>query len=178
MSPPAPATRPCASPHSAPAAWLRSAAPEPERPPPEPAPDDVRRGQMRHHMHELERLSRELGENRATRMGGWTPFNRRLFLDILADTGKVSHACECVDLSKQSAYALRARDPVFAAGWNAAAELARDALADSVLERALAGSTETITRNGEVVAERHRHDGRLAMAVLARLDRRCDRSAA
>jgi hypothetical protein len=37
--------------------------------------------------------------------------------------------------------------------------------------------TETITKDGKIVAERHRHDNRLSMAVLHRLDKRCDRAA-
>ena len=110
------------------------------------------------------------------RRDGWTPFCRRLFLEVLAETGRVSRACEYAQLTKQSAYALRARDPVFAASWDAACELARMPLADALYERALDGVTETITRDGEVVAERHRHDSRLSIAVLNRLDKRCDRA--
>ena len=109
------------------------------------------------------------------RTDGWTPFARRLFLEVLAETGRVSRACEYAQLTKQSAYALRARDPLFAASWDAACELARAPLADALYERAPDGVTETITRDGEVVAERHRHDSRLSIAVLHRLDRRCDR---
>jgi hypothetical protein len=111
------------------------------------------------------------------RRDGWTPFARRLFLEVLAETGRVSRACAYAGLSKQSAYALRARDTVFATGWDAACELARAPLADALYEQAIDGVTETITRNGEVVAERHRHDSRLSIAVLHRLDRRCDRAA-
>ncbi len=111
------------------------------------------------------------------RRDGWTPFARRLFLQVLGETGRVSLACEYAQLSKQSAYALRARDPVFAAGWDAACEIARAPLADALYERAVEGVTDTITRNGEVVAERHRHDSRLSVAVLHRLDKRCDRAA-
>lgn len=48
---------------------------------------------------------------------GWTPFARRLFLEVLSETGRVSTACDYARLTRQSAYALRARDPVFAAGW-------------------------------------------------------------
>ena len=110
------------------------------------------------------------------RRDGWTPFARRLFLEVLAETGRVSQACEYAQLTKQSAYALRARDPLFAASWDAACELARAPLADALYERALDGVTETITRDGEVVAERHRHDSRLSIAVLHRLDKRCDRA--
>jgi hypothetical protein len=111
------------------------------------------------------------------RFDGWTPFARKLFLSVLADTGRVGRACEYTQRSRQAAYALRARDPAFAASWDAACELARAPLADALYERALDGTTETITRNGEVVAERHRHDNRLSMAVLHRLDKRCDQAA-
>ena len=107
---------------------------------------------------------------------GWTPFARRLFLEVLSETGRVSTACDYARLTRQSAYALRARDPVFAAGWDAACELARAPLADALYEQAVDGVTETITRDGEVVATRHRFDSRLSIAVLHRLDKRCDRA--
>jgi hypothetical protein len=111
-----------------------------------------------------------------TRRDGWTPFARRLFLEVLAETGRVRLACEYAGLTKQSAYALRARDRMFAAGWDAACELARAPLADALYEKAIDGVTDTITKDGEVVAERHRFDSRLSIAVLHRLDRRCDRA--
>ncbi|NUT00799.1 MAG: hypothetical protein HOP96_07475, partial [Sphingomonas sp.] len=111
------------------------------------------------------------------RKDGWTPFARRLFLEVLAETGRVSLAVEYCQLTKQSAYALRARDPLFAASWDAACELARAPLADALYEKALDGVTETITKDGEVVATRHRYDSRLSIAVLHRLDKRCDRAA-
>jgi hypothetical protein len=111
------------------------------------------------------------------RYDGWTPFARRFFLQTLAETGRVSEACRWAQLSKQSAYALRARDPLFAAGWDAACEIARTQLADALFEKAIDGVTETIVKDGEVVAERHRFDSRLSIAVLHRLDKRCDRAA-
>lgn len=110
------------------------------------------------------------------RHDGWTPFARKLFLQVLAETGRVKLACEYCRLSTQSAYALRHRDPVFAAGWDAACELARAPLADALYERAMDGYEETITRDGEVVATRHKFDSRLSIAVLHRLDKRCDRA--
>ena len=45
------------------------------------------------------------------RKDGWTPFNRRLFLQVLSESGRVSLGCEYTRLTRQSAYALRARDP-------------------------------------------------------------------
>lgn len=94
----------------------------------------------------------------------------------MAQTGRVTFAAECAGLSRQSASALAQRDPLFAAGWNAAALLARDPLAADIAEKARDGIIETVSRNGEVVATRHRYDGRLSMAVLSRLDKRCDRA--
>jgi len=95
---------------------------------------------------------------------------------VLAETGRVTTACNYAQLTKQSAYALRARDPLFAASWDAACELARAPLADALYERALDGVTETISKDGQVIAERHRYDSRLSVSVLNRLDRRCDRA--
>lgn len=117
-----------------------------------------------------------LGTAAAARRDGWRPEARRTFLEVVAETGRITLACQCCRMSPQSAYALRARDPVFAASWDAACELARQPLADALYERALCGVTETISRDGKVIAERHRHDNRLSMAVLQRLDRRCERS--
>ena len=107
---------------------------------------------------------------------GWSPSARKLFLQVLAETGRVGTASEYTGLSRQSAYALRARDPLFAAGWDAACELARAPLADALYEKALDGVTDTITKDGAVVATRHRFDSPLSIAVLNRLDKRCDRA--
>lgn len=86
--------------------------------------------------------------NTPGRRDGWTPFARRLFLSVLAETGRVSRACNYAQLSPQSAYALRHRDVLFAAGWDAACALAREPLADALYEQAVDGVTETIRRDG------------------------------
>ena len=112
----------------------------------------------------------------SVRKDGWSAFARKLFLQVLAETGRVSTACECAAMPRQAAYALRARDPLFAAGWDAACEIARAPLADALYEKALDGVTDTISKDGEVVATRHRFDSRLSIAVLHRLDKRCDRA--
>jgi hypothetical protein len=110
------------------------------------------------------------------RRDGWTPFLRKLFLQVIADTGRLTLACEYTGLTRQSAYALATRDPLFAAGWDAAAMFARRPVNDTMTEQALEGITETITRPDGVVVTRHRFDTRLSIAVLNRLDKRCDRA--
>jgi len=68
----------------------------------------------------------------------------------------------------------RRRDGVFALAWDAALVLAREAAEQVLADRALNGVTETIYYRGEAVGARTRFDGRLLLAHLARLDKRCE----
>ncbi len=112
---------------------------------------------------------------RAVRCGGWSADKQADFLRAMATGGDVMAACKVTGLSVASAYALRTRrqGALFALGWDAAVLVARARLADELLARALNGQTETIVRDEESV-RRHRHDNRLAMAMLTRLDRRAE----
>src|SRR3546814_10212211 len=114
-------------------------------------------------------------ETRRLRHDGWTPEKMRLFLSRLAECGVVKEGCLACGMSARSAYNLRDRDPLFAAGWEAACVLARPRLADEAFSRALNGIVERIYKDGMIVAERHRYDNKLTMAVLGRLDARHDR---
>jgi hypothetical protein len=113
------------------------------------------------------------GPARALRHDGWTPEKERIFFLTLASTGVVADACRACGMSRDSAYSRRNRASgrAFALAWDAAHILARPALADDLQSRVRHGVIDKIYRNGELVAERHRHDNRLAMAVLTRLDR-------
>ena len=115
-------------------------------------------------------------ETRHYRRDGWTPSARAAFLETLARSGVVTDACREVNLSSQAAYGLRNRDRLFAAGWDAAVSMARPRLADELFHRAVNGTVDQIWKDGEVVGERHRHDSRLSIAVLNRLDARTDRA--
>lgn len=110
---------------------------------------------------------------RSVRADGWTPARQKLFLQLMAEGHTITHACAAVGMSVTSAYVLRrsARGAAFALGWQAAVLLARDHLADRLLERAVHGTCETITRPDGAVVTRQRHDNRLAMHMLSRLDR-------
>ena len=115
-------------------------------------------------------------ETRRLRREGWTPERKRLFLERLAECGVIVEACEAAGMSARSAYNLRDRDPLFAAGMEAASAMARPYLAHEAWSRAVNGVVERIYRDGVVVAERHRYDNRLTMSVLGRLDARIDRA--
>ncbi|WP_442802176.1 hypothetical protein [Sphingobium sp. CR2-8] len=111
------------------------------------------------------------------RVDGWSPARQRRFLEVLAATGVIMLACEAVRITARSAYTLRQRrdGAAFRLGWDAAILIARARLADTLLARAIMGTEETIRKdpdNHEIT--RHRHDNRLAMSMLARLDRMAD----
>jgi hypothetical protein len=113
---------------------------------------------------------------RALRHDGWTPDKERIFLTTLAATGVIADACRACRMSRDAAYSRRnsSAGRPFALGWKAALVLARPVLADELMSRVRSGLIERVYRGGELVAERHRHDNRLAMAVLTRLDRQVE----
>lgn len=130
---------------------------------------------MSHHTPSLAALAP--APHASERRDGWTPARQRIFLETLAAAGMVGDACEEAGLSRRSAYNLRfhREGAAFRLGWDAAILIARARLADDLLARALEGQEDVITRDefsGEVV--RRRHDNRLAMSMLARLDRMAD----
>ena len=108
---------------------------------------------------------------RAERHDGWTGQRMAMFCALLAETGIVTDACIAVGMSTTSAYSARRRNPLFAAAWDEALGLARNRLADALLERSLTGCVEKYYRDGELVGEKRILDNRLGMAILRRLDR-------
>lgn len=105
------------------------------------------------------------------RHDGWTGEKMAQFCEVLAETAVVAEACEEVGRHISGAYALRRRNPVFAAAWDAALTIARERLADTLLARAMEGNAELIYRDGEMVGRREVIDNRLGLAILGRLDR-------
>jgi len=177
---PAPTPAEAARPRPAPA----PAAPAPAPPAPEPAgpahPNAMTSLHLPATVDPLEPADQDtaFARTRRLRHDGWTPDRMRTFLERFAECGVVSEACQAAGMSARAAYNLRDRDPLFAAGWDAACLKARPRLADEAFARAMTGVVERIYKDGVVVAERHRHDNRLTMSVLARLDARFDRAVA
>ncbi|MFS0772144.1 hypothetical protein [Sphingomonas sp. 1P08PE] len=111
------------------------------------------------------------------RADGWTCDRQRTFLAALAEGSTVEAAAALVGLSPQSAYGFRQRahGAAFALGWRAALLLQRDKLVDTLTSRAFDGQVDTFTRADGTEVTRHRHDNRLALALLSRLDRIAER---
>ena len=104
----------------------------------------------------------------------FTPELMARFCDVLSETGRVTAACRAVGKHRDTIYAHRRTNPLFAMALESARADARQRLADGLLEEALEGSIEYFYRNGELVGERHYRDNRLALALLRRLDRMAD----
>ncbi|WP_158611029.1 hypothetical protein [Aurantiacibacter spongiae] len=104
-----------------------------------------------------------------TRHDGWTPDRQARFLRELGATHCVSRAARSVGMSRQSAYALRARSKgePFDRAWSAALLCRFDALAEAAMERALNGVEVPHFHRGEVVGTSRRFDERLTVALLA-----------
>ena len=182
--PPAPQSRPCSTPHSAPVAWLRAEPPvlgEDEGPPPTAhVPEDIVAKVLTDPTLLAEVLKRAAiptpasspeGSGGSVRHDGWTGERMARFLEVLADTGIVAEACRVVGMSREGAYALRNRDPVFDAAWTAAQSKARPLVADGLLERSITGTVEHYYRDGVLVGERRHYESWLGLAVLKRLDK-------
>ncbi|MBW8752749.1 MAG: hypothetical protein JF595_01140 [Sphingomonadales bacterium] len=56
----------------------------------------------------------------------WTPVLKARFLRNLAGGANVRASCASVGMSREAAYKLRRRDPIFAYVWDAALVLARE----------------------------------------------------
>lgn len=122
----------------------------------------------------------EPGVPDSTRYDGWTAEKQKRFLTALSLGHPITRACAIVDMSRQSAYALRnaARGAAFRLAWDAALLRSRDVLADELMERALNGDRTTVTADDGRTVTRHRHDNTLAWRMLTRLDRRADAACA
>src|SRR6478736_3108642 len=106
-----------------------------------------------------------------TRHDGWTPARKAQFLEALAHDGNVRAACARVGMSREAAYRLRRREPLFARAWAAAQLQAREVVGDVLGTRAIDGIEEQVWHHGEVVGTKRRYDTRLLLAHMARLDK-------
>ena len=107
----------------------------------------------------------------------FTRERRVRFLDHLAFHGNVRAAAARVAVSHETAYRARRQDAAFAALWDAALVHARHYAESQLATRALDGVAVPVAYHGEVTYV-VRHDPRLLLAHLGRLDRRVESDAA
>lgn len=110
------------------------------------------------------------------RRDGWTPERQRGFVAAVAEGRTPATAAASVGMSRQTAYALRARPgaEAFAQAWDAAVQSARIARKaavprrPSVWERAVTGIATPIFYGGRQVGEVRRFDSRPIFDALRR----------
>lgn len=99
----------------------------------------------------------------------WTRTRQVAFLAALAETHCVASAARSVGMSRQSAYALRARlrDEPFGMAWDAAYVSAPHSLYRAALRRAIEGVEVPHYVAGALVGTSRHYDERLTLALLA-----------
>lgn len=106
---------------------------------------------------------------RATpRHDGWTPERQRAFIEALADTGSVRTAANMVNMSSESAYALRRHPQAapFRAAWEAALGLGVQRVKDEAFDRAINGQLVPVFAGGKLMGYRRKKNDRLLMFIL------------
>lgn len=95
--------------------------------------------------------ARKIVQRRTPRKTGWTKARRTRFLLLLKESCNVTDSVRAVGLTLPAAYALRKRDPEFAAGWAEALEQGYAELEMHLLRQSIFGSqtTETIDDGDE-----------------------------
>jgi len=102
----------------------------------------------------------------------WTGINaakQRLFIARLAATGAVSMAAKAIGHSSSALYQLRKRAGAesFAAAWDRAVDAGARRVADLLMEYAIYGVPETLSKEGRVILERRRPNIRAMQHIAA-----------
>ena len=110
-----------------------------------------------------------------------TRARQECFLEALADTGSVTTAVAIAGTSRTRVYELRKADPVFAAAWEEAEDIAADRLEEEARRRAVEGVAEPLVSAGKLVrgddgkpitVQRYSDNLLLALLKTRRLPRR------
>lgn len=90
-----------------------------------------------------------------------------VFLEVLADTGRIETACQQVGVGRAEMVRRREMDPVFKEAWAAAAELATDMLEDEATRRGVEGWDEPVFYKGSLQGVVRKYSDNLLLASLA-----------
>lgn len=107
------------------------------------------------------------------RHDGWNRVKMVQFLEALSRTGSVTCAAACVGMSRQSAYALRARliGQPFDLCWEGALEFALQQVAHEAIDRALNGTIVPVFYQGEEIGEKRVFNERAVLNILLHANR-------
>lgn len=100
------------------------------------------------------------------RVDGWTSRLRQRFLHALRRSKNVTAACAAAGVSRDAAYALRARSPRFAQAWARALEADTPSVREAAWARAVEGWMEPVFHGGRQIGERRRYSDGLMRELL------------
>lgn len=90
------------------------------------------------------------------------------FIDELSKHGNITQAARVAHVSRAWIYRTRKEDPEFAAAWEEAEEIARDALREHAFKVAVTGWNEQVFgRDGQVLGERWKFSERILSEMLS-----------
>ena len=98
-----------------------------------------------------------------------TPMKQRVFIRVLAETGRICLAARAAGNTPGSFYYLRnhAAGDSFGAAWDRARDFGTGRVLDILLDHAINGTPEYIYKDGVLVAERRRFNHHLMMWLVA-----------
>lgn len=101
--------------------------------------------------------------------GQITAMKQRVFIRVLAETGRVSLAAKATGNTKAAFYYLRNQPEgqSFAKAWARALDFGVGRVIDLLVDHAINGTPEYVYHNGHLVGERRRFDHRLMMWLVA-----------
>lgn len=101
--------------------------------------------------------------------GHVTPMKQRVFIRVLAETGRVALAAKAAGNTPAAFYYLRnqPQGKSFAKAWGRALDFGVARVLDLLVDHAINGTPEYIYQQGELVGERRRFDHRLMMWLVA-----------
>jgi hypothetical protein len=103
------------------------------------------------------------------RRNGWSEERQRAFIDVLAEFGCVTTACQAVGMSTRSAYRLLDAPGAdgFAEAWDKAIAWGIENLRAEAFDRVMNGLWVPVMRKGRIVRHERRLSDRLAIALLS-----------
>lgn len=94
-------------------------------------------------------------QRRKVRRDSWTRKKRATFLDEVEASCNVTRACRAAGVSRDAAYELRRRDPVFAAAWSKALDDGCENIRAMLMARALGTADDELIRANPDATERN-----------------------
>jgi hypothetical protein len=99
---------------------------------------------------------------------GITPQRQASFIAHLAGSGSVTMAAKAIGVSTSALYQLRKAEAAesFAAAWEVAVDMGARRVLDTLMDHAIHGIPETLSKDGQIILERRKYNTRAMMWIV------------